>query len=274
MDYNIRLSNGQVLKGMIKSPGSRIRSMIIMVHGLGEHIQRYDKWACNFLREDMAFTGIDLPGHGRSEGKRGHFRSYDDLYEIIDMLIKESKKTFPGIPVVLYGHSLGGLIVLDYLLTKQPSVKGAIVTSPLLRLAFEPDKFRLMLASVMQYIMPGLIQPTSLVAEHLSHDGEIVDKYRNDPLVHGKVSVGVFYGMMKSANYVLSHASGLRVPALIMHGSDDLICSPSGSADFASKAEMADLKIWEGGYHELHNEPFQDEVFSYILNWMNTKLKL
>jgi len=274
MNYNIRLSSGQVLKGVIKSPGNRIRAVIIMVHGLGEHIQRYDNWSGYFLREHIAFTGIDLPGHGQSGGKRGHIRSYSDLHEIIDVLIVESKKTFPGIPVVLYGHSLGGLIVLDYLLSGKCQVKGAIVTSPLLRLAFQPDKFRLLLASVLKHLLPGLAQPTSLVADHLSHDRQVVDEYRNDPLVHGQISVAFFHGMMKSAGYTLKNAGGLKVPALILHGSDDLICSPSGSREFASGTSMAELKIWEGGYHELHNEPFREEVFKVILEWMNRRLKL
>ena len=274
MDYNVILNNGQILKGLIKSPGSNLRCLVIMVHGLGEHIRRYDEWAEYFLGQNIAFTGVDLPGHGRTDGRRGHIKNYAVLDEIIEVLINQSKKTFPGIPVVLYGHSLGGLIVLNYLLKKQPSIKGAIVTSPLLRLAFEPNKSRLTLAAFMKHILPGLIQPTGLIAGHLSHDRRVVDAYSNDPLVHSKISVNVFTGTMNSARYCFKNATLLNVPSLLLHGSDDMICDPSGSIDFAAKAKMAELKIWEGGYHELHNEPFREEVFDYIMNWLNTKLKL
>ncbi|MCX6253482.1 MAG: lysophospholipase [Bacteroidia bacterium] len=268
MDFNIKLSNGQVLRGMIQSPGENTKAVIILVHGIGEHIQRYNYWADLFKKEGIGFAGVDLPGHGRSDGKRGHIKSYVLLGEMIDILLKSCKQTFPGIPVYIYGHSLGGGIVLDYLLQKNPKVKGAIVTGPFLRLAFEPPRIKLILASIMKNLLPGLVQPIGLNASHLSHDEAVVEKYKSDPLVHGKISVSLFHGSMTSAKYSLSHASELKVPTLILHGSDDLIISPEGSREFAGKTGMVELKIWDGGYHELHNEPFKDEVFKYIMNWI------
>jgi alpha-beta hydrolase superfamily lysophospholipase len=269
MDFNIKLSNGQVLRGMIQSPGENTKAVIILVHGHGEHVQRYLNWAALFKQEGIAFLGVDLPGHGRSDGTRGDIKSYNLLGEMIDILIKSCNQTFPGCPVYIYGHSLGGGIVLDYLLRRNPKVKGAIVTSPYLRLAFEPSRIKLFIASVMKYILPGLIQPTGLNADHLSHDKIVVEKYKTDPLVHGEISVRLFSESVNAANYSLTHASELKVPTLILHGSDDLILSVEGSREFAGKTDMVELKIWDGGYHELHNEPFKDEVFKYILNWIN-----
>jgi alpha-beta hydrolase superfamily lysophospholipase len=268
MEFNIKLSNGQILKGMIQSPGENLRAVIVMVHGIGEHIHRYDHWASMFNKEEIGFVGVDLPGHGRSDGNRGDIKSYTLLGEMIDILIKSCNKTFPGCPVYIYGHSLGGGIVLNYLLRRNPKVKGAIVTSPYLRLAFEPPRIKLVLASVIKHILPGLIQPTGLNADQLSHDKALVEKYKTDPLIHGKISVRLFSESADAANYSLTHASELKVPTLILHGSDDLILSVEGSREFARKTNMVDLKIWEGGYHELHNEPFKDEVFKYILNWI------
>jgi alpha-beta hydrolase superfamily lysophospholipase len=269
MDFNIKLSNGQVLRGMIQSPGENLRAVILFVHGIGEHIHRYDYWAELFNKEGIGFAGVDLPGHGRSDGIRGHIKSYELLGEMIDILLKSCIKTFPGIPVYIYGHSLGGGIVLDYLLRRNPKIKGAIVTSPLLRLAFEPSRDKLILASVMKYILPVLVQPTGLIVDHLSHDKDVIEKYKSDPLVHGKISVSLFHGAMNAARYSLKHASELKVPTLLLHGVDDKINSPEGSREFAEKASLAELKIWEGGYHELHNEPFKHEVFKYIINWIN-----
>jgi len=272
MDYNIKLSNGQVLKGMISSPGNSLHALIIMVHGHGEHVLRYEHWAELFNRNNIGFTGVDLPGHGRSDGKRGHVRNEAILNEMIDVLIRECGKTFAGLPVFLYGHSLGGVIVLNYLLKKNPKIKGAIVTSPALKLAFEPGKAKLALAAVMKSIMPGLIQPTGLPVEYLSHNKAVVEKYVKDPLVHGKISVGLFHSWMNSSAYCLSHAPELKVPLLLVHGSDDKVCSPEGSIEFAGKTGLAQLRIWEGGYHELHNELFKQEVFDYILTWINKML--
>jgi len=272
MDFNIKLRNGQVLSGIIQSPGDNVRAVILMVHGLGEHIQRYTYWADLFKKEGLGFAGVDLPGHGRSEGKRGNIKSYAILEEMIDILLTSCRKTFPGLPVFIYGHSLGGGIVLDYLIRKNPKVKGAIVTSPWLRLSFEPSESKLIMASIMKTFLPGLTQPSGLNVSHISHDPTVVEKYRKDPLVHGKISVSLFSGAMAAAKYSLAHASELKVPTLILHGSDDLICSPEGSHEFAGKTAMAELKIWDGGYHELHNEPFKEEVFAYIMNWINNKI--
>jgi alpha-beta hydrolase superfamily lysophospholipase len=268
MDFNIKLSSGQILKGIVKSPGEHTKAVIIMVHGLGEHIQRYSFWAESFKNEGIGFIGVDLPGHGRTPGRRGSIRSYALTDEMLDILLKSCKQTFPGCPVYIYGHSLGGGIVLDYLLRKKPKVRGAIVTSPWLRLSFEPQKSKVVMASVMKYVVPGLVQPSGLNVNHISHDVSVVEKYKDDPLVHDKISVSLFDAAMSAAKYSLSHASELIIPTLLLHGSEDLITSPDGSREFAGKTRMVELKIWDGGYHELHNETFKEEVFRYIMNWI------
>jgi alpha-beta hydrolase superfamily lysophospholipase len=273
MDFNIKLKNGQILKGIIQSPGEHARAVIIFVHGLGEHIQRYSYWIELFNKEGISFAGVDLPGHGRSDGMRGYIKNYALLVNMLDILIDTSRKTFPGVPLFIYGHSLGGGIALDYLLRNNPRVKGAIITSPWLRLSFQPAGIKILMASLMKYIFPCLLQPSGLNVSHLSHDVDVVEKYEADPLVHNKISVSLFYSAMNAANYSLTNAAELKVPTLLMHGSEDLITSPEGSREFAEKSEKAELKIWDGGFHELHNELFKDEVFKYIINWINTKIK-
>lgn len=268
MDFNIKLRNGQILKGIIQSPGENTKAVIVLVHGLGEHIQRYNQWADRFKAEDFAFVGVDLPGHGRSSGRRGNIKNYELLREMIDILLRTVSNTFPGIPVYLYGHSMGGGIVLDYLIRKNPKIQGAIVTSPWIRLSFQPSNMKLIMASVLKHIIPGLVQSSGLDVTHLSHNETISEVYEKDPLVHGRISVSLFVNTVSAGEHSLKHATDLKVPTLLLHGSDDRICSPEASREFASKSPMVDLKIWDGGYHELHNEPFKDEVFKYILNWL------
>jgi alpha-beta hydrolase superfamily lysophospholipase len=106
----------------------------------------------------------------------------------------------------------------------------------------------------------------------MSHDKTVVDDYISDPLVHDKISVALFHSAVSAAGYSLDNAENLKIPLLMIHGSDDLITSPEGSRAFASKTKMAELKIWDGGYHELHNEPFKDEVFSYIVEWIEKQI--
>ena len=268
MDIQIKLSNGQVLRGIIRSPGENMRAGIILVHGIGEHIQRYSHWMEKFNENGFGIVGVDLPGHGKSDGKRGKLNSYSLTDEMLDFLIAEFKKTFPGIPVFIYGHSLGGGIVLQYILRKNPEIKGAVVTSPWLRLAFEPTRIKLILAGILKRLYPSLIQPSGLIVSHISHDQSVVDAYISDPLNHDKISAGLFNSAVTAAEYSLLHAEDLKIPLLLMHGSDDQISSPQGSRDFASKTKMAELKIWDGGYHELHNETFKDDVFSYAVKWI------
>ncbi len=272
MDFNIKLSNGFVLRGFIMSPGERLQAMIIMVHGLGEHIRRYSGWSGLFNEAMAGMVGVDLPGHGQSDGKRGHIRSYAITDEMIDSLLDQCRKTFPGIPLFLYGHSLGGGMVLDYMLRKNPPVKGAIVTSPWLKLSFEPEKSKIRLAGIMKNILPSLVQSSGLVVDHLSRDREVVEKYKNDPLVHGLISVSLFHSAMTAASRSLHNASSLKKPLLLMHGTDDRICSSEGSREFAEKTPLAELRLWEGAYHELHNDLCRHEVFDAIRNWLETKL--
>lgn len=271
MDLSINLSNREILRGFSIDPVDP-RAYIIFVHGVGEHIQRYRSWIEKFTKNGLGFVGLDLPGHGLSDGKKGHIRSYRLTDEMIDTLLGEVKKSYPGIPVFLYGHSLGGGIVLDYLVRKNPGFIGGIVTSPWLKLSFEPDKSKVRLAVVINNIFPSLVQKSGLVVEHISHDSDVVEAYRNDPLVHDKISVGLFCSALSAATNALRNAGQLKVPLLLLHGSDDQICSPEGSREFASANGLVEFMLWNGGYHELHNEPFRDEVFRHILSWINKQL--
>jgi pimeloyl-ACP methyl ester carboxylesterase len=133
---------------------------------------------------------------------------------MLDILISTSRKTFPEIPVFIYGHSLGGGIVLDYLLRSGQEIKGAIVTSPWLLLSFKPDRIRIILARIMKGLIPGLIQPSGLVVSHISHDQVVVEKYLADPLVHNKISVSMVYEANLKSPYLLCMDLTIRSPHL------------------------------------------------------------
>jgi alpha-beta hydrolase superfamily lysophospholipase len=267
-ELSFTISDNTEIKGSALEPSGTCRGIIVIVHGIGEHFGRYSNWASRFATGGYAVYGADHPGHGLSGGKRGHILSYRLVDEITDRLISYGKKDFPGAPVVLYGHSLGGGIVLRYLLKRQPEICCAIVTSPWLKLSFEPPKVKVLMAKAVKSIVPSLIQPSGLVVSDISRDPEVVKDYLADPLVHDKISVSLFNEAMSAAEYCLQNSSLLSVPLLLMHGSGDKICSPEGSKLFAADSPNVDLKIWEGGYHELHNDIIKDEVFGYINGWL------
>jgi alpha-beta hydrolase superfamily lysophospholipase len=259
------------LKGMIISSGEKNRAMIILVHGLGEHIGRYHEWANLFADRGIGFVGVDLPGHGYSPGRRGFIRSYNIISEIIDILVTTTSRTFPSVPIYLYGHSLGGTLALNYILKTNPKLNGAIISSPWLKLAFEPPKSKITLAKTFNYIFPWFIQRSGLNAGHISRETEIVDQYKSDPLGHGKISVRLFNIAMKSANYALKHSGDLKIRTLLLHGEADKITSPEASKKFAAGNNKTNFIGFEGGYHELHNEEFKLRVFETIIDWIDNK---
>lgn len=248
------------------------RAAILLVHGLGEHAGRYADWAGRFSERGVVLQAFDLPGHGRSEGRWGVVPSPEKVYDTIDSILQEMKEAYPGLPLFLYGHSLGGGIVLNYLIRRKPALTGAIVTSPWVILAEAPAAIKMLLANMAGSLMPGMTQPSGLKTEYLSRDPEVVRAYRNDPLVHGLISAGLYRWMTTAAEETMTRASEINVPLLLAHGRDDMITSPSGSVRVAGSAPKATLKLWDGGYHELHNDPLKEEHFDFITEWMDTLL--
>ena len=248
------------------------RAAILMIHGLGEHAGRYNVWADRFNTAGIVFRAFDLPGHGLSGGKRGVMPEFSKVFSIIGSLLDGLKSDFPGLPVFLYGHSLGGGLLLNMLINSTPDVTGAIVTSPWIRLTETPPPFKVWLAGISRKIIPGMTQQSGLKTLYLSHDPDVVAAYKNDPLVHSLISAGLFASMTDAAEETLRRASEIRIPLLLTHGRDDMITSPSGTVEVAGSAPAATLKLWDGAYHEVHNDRMKDEHFEFICEWIDTLL--
>jgi len=251
------------------APGAP-RAVILLVHGLGEHSGRYAAWASRFNEKGVSLRAFDLPGHGRTPGRWGVVPSPEKVYDNIDAFLGEISTEFPGVPLFIYGHSLGGGIVLNYIIHRKPEVTGAIVTSPWLLLTETPPFIKVIIANLAGKLMPGITQPSGLKTEYLSRDPEVVKAYRDDPLVHGQISAGLYRWMTCAAEETLERAGEISVPLLIAHGRNDMITSSSASVQVAGTAPMATLKLWDGGYHELHNDLLKEEHFDFITEWMDT----
>jgi len=246
---------------------------VILVHGLGEHISRYNHVAEKFASENISVIGTDLLGHGESPGKRGHINSMEDFYTCIDSVLSYLKSENIAGPKILYGHSMGGNIVINYLLEKdQGNFCCALVTSSWFKLAIKPTAIQLILARTINQIYPSLQQPNGLKIEDISSVEEVQQNYANDPLNHDKVSVRLFNEIYKAGLTAIKNASGLDIPVLIAHGSNDLITSAKGSEEFAANCSLASLKIWLGLRHETHNEHNKDEVVDFYIDWVNQQI--
>jgi alpha-beta hydrolase superfamily lysophospholipase len=245
-------------------------AVILLVHGLGEHSGRYADWAVRFNERGVTIRAFDLPGHGYSEGRRGVIPSPEKVFETIDTVIRGIRTEFPDVPLFLYGHSLGGGIVLNYLVRRKPNLTGAIVTSPWVFLSETPAKAKELMAIVAKKLMPGMTQASGLKTEFLSRDPLVVTAYNKDPLVHAQISAGLYGWMTDAAADTLARASEITVPLLLAHGRNDMITSPAGSMQVAETAPRATLKLWDEGYHELHNDLLKEEHFDFITGWIDT----
>ena len=271
-ELTLKSSNGETLWGQVWEPVEKARAVVVLVHGLGEHIQRYQHVAARFNAEGFALLGFDQQGHGKSSGKRGVINSGAGLIEDITHAIGLAKERFPGLPVFLYGHSMGALEVLFYGLNGTDRPTGIIATSPALDIASMSAAQRA-LVRLLKNVLPDLAVNNGLPIDGLSRDAASNQAYRVDPLVHPKASVRLAAFMMDAAEDVMKRADSWNVPLYLAHGSADPICPVAGSDQFAKRlGSKVTYKRWDGFYHETHNEPEKDVVIGAMLDWVEGQL--
>ena len=270
-EFTLSTNDGLELYARTWGDPQASRAAVVLVHGLGEHCGRYEHVAQALESESLYVLGFDQRGHGRSPGKRGLIPSYDQPLDDIAVAIEHAKADAPGLPLFLYGHSLGGLEVLHYGLVRKPELQGVIATSPALMVS--TSTLNQLMAGLMKHLAPNMIVANGLDASALSRDPQVGQAYLKDPLVHDKVSVRLGSYMMDMGRYILDHAAEWSLPLYLAPGTADRICQFEGSAQFAARAgEMATFHPWEGLYHETHNELNKDEVIQAMLDWINAQL--
>ncbi len=250
------------------------RAVVCLVHGLGEHTSRYAHVAEALGREGYVLFGADLRGHGRSGGERGHISSIEDFMRDIDVSLEQAHLHYPGLPIILYGHSLGGIQVLYYGLARKPNIKGVLATSPGLHTALEKQYLKVLMAKVLGSLLPTTSLASGLDPKGISRDQKVVQAYIEDPLVHDRITFGFGKIMSGVTGWVLTHAREFSLPLLLMHGKADVVAFPSSSAEFAAAVKKnCTLVLWDDAYHELHNEAEKEEVFKTMMVWMDARLR-
>lgn len=249
------------------------KAVIALVHGLGEHCNRYKHVAQYFAQHNIAMVGYDRRGHGQSGGKRGHTPNYEALLKEVDSLLAITKEKYPIAPVFLYGHSMGGNIVLKYQITRKLDIAGVITTGAFIEFPDTPPKMLIMIGKLMRRIYPAFSQNNGLSPQDVSSDPEVVEAYINDPLVHNKITSATGIGLIEVANELASYDGTVQVPSLLMHGNQDKLTGFEGSKEFAARVKgPIYYKEWNKAYHELHNENIKKEVFDYTINWIREVL--
>jgi alpha-beta hydrolase superfamily lysophospholipase len=249
----------------------RPRGAVLLVHGLGEHAGRYDGLARLLNHWGFVVRGYDHYGHGQSGGVRGALpqphRLLDDLADIVE----STRNRTPDVPLVLLGHSLGGLVAAGFVARGIIPVDGLVLSSPVLAARLSPVQ-KLLLAIVPR-LAPNLTVGNGLDPQYLSRDPDVVKAYRADPLVHDRVSGRLARFIMDEAELVRSCAPRWLVPTLLLYAGDDRIVDPRGSRAFAAAApkNVVTAQRFDGCYHEIFNEPQAEPVFMRLQQWLDAR---
>ena len=262
--------DGLKIYARVWEPEQKAKGVICLIHGLGEHSGRYEHVAKFFTHRGYIQAAFDLRGHGKSGGQRGFSASWDMLLDDMSHFLEEIRARYAGLPVFLYGHSLGGTLVVSYGMQRKVPLAGVVSTGPLFKLAFEPPAWKLSLAKMMAHILPSFALSNEIDPMVLSRDSQVGKAYAADPLVHDRFSARLATDLFAEGERALEHAAEFPLPLLIMHGGADRLTSVEASRVFAQRlGERCTLKVWEGFFHEIHNETEQDQVFEFMLDWLD-----
>jgi alpha-beta hydrolase superfamily lysophospholipase len=271
--FKLRTQEGLQLYTQGWEPDGKVRAVICLLHGLGDHSGRFAHLARFLAPSGYAVVSFDLRGHGNSEGIRGHFPSIELVMQDVAELIAAARERYPQVPEFLYGHSLGGVLAINYVLRRKPKMAGVVITSPGLRTALESQKVKIALARLLVLLAPAMTLPSGLDTRALSRDTKVVVDYVQDPLVHDRASLAFANTMLEAIKWTYAHADEFHLPLLIMHGTADQLAFCQGSQEFARHVQGdCTLKLWDGLYHEIHNEPEKGDVFAYLLQWLDNHL--
>ncbi len=255
------------------APDDEPRACIILVHGLGEHQHRYIHVIQRYVSMGYAVIGFDHRGHGTSSGQRGHIPSYNAAVADIDHFVTYAQTRYPKTPCFLYGHSLGGSLVLYYGFKIPGKVSGIIATSPGLSPAEPIPGWKLLAGKILSRLTPSVAMANGLILSGLSQDPVIVKAYQDDPLTHDRVSAALGTQIIDCGKWMLRQKRTYAQPVLLIHGTADRLTSHKATEQF-SRQIKGDITFvpWPNGFHELHNEPFQDQVLQTIVDWLVKKI--
>jgi acylglycerol lipase len=242
------------------------RAQVLIVHGLGEHSGRWEHVGGFLAQHALAAYAFDLRGHGGSGGGRcdiGDFSEFLDDLEIVLQGLPE------GLPTVVYGHSMGGLIAVSYAISDRPQPDLYVLSAPGLEADF-PAWLRIT-AKVLGKVLPGMKLPNSIKGEQLSRDPAVGERYFADPLVITKTTARFGAKGLGQQEAVAGELGNIAVPTLVVHGAEDPLVPPRASAVLAGLPGV-ERKLFPGLRHEIHNEPEQDDVLGFIVKWIEDQL--
>ena len=255
-----------------RAAGTALRGVVVLVHGLGEHAGRYDNLAQRLNAWGFAVRGYDQYGHGESGGPRGGLPADDrllvDLADIIDSARNRMEK---GVPLILLGHSMGGLVAAQFVAQALRPVEALVLSSP----ALDPglSAVQKMLVAILPKVVPNLQVSNALDATKISHDPAVVKAYQSDRLVHDRICARLARFIADGGPATVAAAPSWTVPTLLMYAGADALVNPAGSRAFSAAAPQAVVttRCFDGLYHELFNELDAEPVFAELKGWLDVR---
>ncbi|MBI2701644.1 MULTISPECIES: alpha/beta hydrolase [Mycobacterium] len=250
------------------------RAVVILAHGFGEHARRYDHVTQRLGRAGLITYALDHRGHGRSGGKRVMVRDVSEFTADFDTLVGVATRENPGLTRIVLGHSMGGAIVFAYGVERPDNYDLMVLSAPAVAAQDMVPRVVALAAKVLGVLTPGL-PVEALDFNAISRDPEVVDAYNTDPLVyHGKVPAGLGRALLQVGETMPQRAPALTTPLLVVHGTGDSLVPIEGSRRLVDCVGSADveLKEYAGLFHEVFNEPEQDQVLDDVVSWLNLRL--
>ncbi|SCK62260.1 Lysophospholipase, alpha-beta hydrolase superfamily [Variovorax sp. HW608] len=250
------------------------RAVVVVVHGLGEHAGRYAHVADRLNDWGFEVRAVDHYGHGASSGARGGLPTVDRLLDDLALVIDDTRQTHPALPLVLLGHSLGGLVAASFVARGVRPVDALVLSSP----ALDPglSAFQKFLVATLSRIAPTLRVGNGLDLQYLSHDPAVAKAYRADSLCHDRIGARLARFLADEGASVQAAAARWAVPTLLIYAGDDRLVDPAGSRAFAQAAppSMVSTTCYAGHYHEIFNEREADPVFERLRRWLDERFAL
>jgi acylglycerol lipase len=251
-------------------PEGKVKAVILVVHGLGEHCGRYMNVVNHFVPLGYAVYGLDHIGHGKSEGRREFVERFEDFTDTLTIYYKMVKEWQRNEPIFLLGHSMGGLIASYYLLDRQANFKGAVISAPSIKVSDNISRATIIMGKILSVLAPkmGLL---ALDTNAISRDPQVVTAYVNDPLVfHGKTPARLAAELLKAMQRITAEVDKITLPFIALQGGQDKLVDPAGAQMLYGRSGSKDktLKVYEGLYHEVFNEPERDRVLKDVETWL------
>lgn len=259
--------NGRERRGFIEHAKSP-KAGLVIIHGFGEHAGRYEHMMAYLAGHGISSLALDLEGHGALTPRQGVCKSYDIMHADVTLGLAESARIFPGLPQFLYGHSMGGGLVLNHGLTKAPDVKGYIVSAPLIRPVDGVSSVLRGIVKVLRRIKPNMTIGNEINGSKVSSLKDEQVTYENDPLNHGKMGLGLAVDIIEGGEWVAANADRWEAPLLLIHAKGDQLTRFDASETFAKVAKNCSFMPVENSEHEMHNDVARDDVYKALSDFI------